>query len=307
MYHVLVVSNDKLPFAWKFGKDNSKRFELITDMSLTIGEKTYVTVKADSDTTFYSSDGKELQTKPCRPKNSLSSNEDVIFYKQVKTVYELIMAVGVRKFANKEAIREILKDYLEAFFTQPIHHRNSFSSYDIWVKLAEMLCIMGFKASDLVAQSQIDKFLIEIIRMYEFKMYRMITRLGNKRLITVSEQVKEQRKKAQRNLDFLIVRAKERISKLSVSDFEKVLIGQGEQKSEFYIYRYRFFLDDEYFGKVKIWVEFNESIERITATLIIPAEAFSTNTGVAQDITPKRFSREWWNESIGFTLMVFNA
>lgn len=307
MYHVLMVSNDKLPITWKFGKDNSKRFELITDMSLTIGEKTYVTVEADSDTTFYSSDGKELQTKPCRPKNSLSSNEDVIFYKQVKTVYELIMAVGVRKFANKEAIREILKDYLEAFFTQPIHHRNSFSSYDIWVKLAELLCIMGLKASDLVAQSQIDKFLIEIIRMCEFKMYRMITRLGNRRLIIVSEQVKEQRKKAQRNLDFLIVRAKERISKLSVSDFEKVLIGQGEAEGEFYIHKYNFFMDDEYFGKVKIWVEFNEFIERVTATLIIPAKAFSTNTGATQDITPKRFSKEWWNESIGFTLMVFNA
>lgn len=307
MYHVLVVSNDKLPVTWKFGKNGSKLSEPITDMSLTMGEKTYVTIKADSDTTFYSSDGKELQTKPCIPKNSLSSSDDVTFYKQVKTVYELIMVVGVRKFANKEAIREILKDYLEAFFTKPIHHRNSFSSYDIWVKLAELLCIMGFKASDLVTQSQIDKFLIEIIRMCEFKMYRMITRLGNRRLITISEQVKEQRKKAQRNLDFLIVRAKERISKLSESDFEKVLIGQGEIEGEFYIHKYNFFMDNEYFGKVKIWVEFNESIGRVTATLIIPTEAFSTNTGATQDITPKRFSKEWWNESIRFTLMVFNA
>lgn len=295
MYHVIKVSSDKLPITWKFGKDSDKRL-FLTYTYHQAGDEMYLTLHGDSDIRFYSNDGKEFHTKPCTPKNSISFNDDEVFYKQVKTVYELIRGVYADGWVNREVTEEILKDYLEAFFTKPIQHRGYFSSYDIWVKFAELLRIMGLKASDLVPQSKIDNFLCEIIRMREFKMYRMITRLGNKPLITVTKSVRQLRNEAQRNLNALIARAKTKMLALSESDFEKVLIGKGEDIGELYIHRHTFSLDDKYFGKVKVWVEYHDSIERFTATLIFLPEAFATNIGAIQDITPKKSAREWQNK-----------
>ena len=117
--------------------------------------------------------------------------DKIIFYAKVKDVCKRVMDSDEISTVDKEALIGLVNE----FFIKPIQWEYNYSSIEIWQKLKPALDKCGLEVTDIVSQSMIDNFFMELIKIGEIEMFDTISKdmpRINSKVIQESYRLKSQ-------------------------------------------------------------------------------------------------------------------